>query len=241
MKADGQPVLVRYGISDDDAFAVGLTCGGILDVFVEPLSQQTFGEFNRVREDIDASRPVGVATVIAHPDPHWLGRHLVVWPDGISGDLGSERANHAIGEDAQGLLAAGRNSTITYGPDGQRRGEGMQIFFASYAPTELFTLRTALVRSIEDQLADGLHNLFTRKGLGHLAGHVYALLRGQVSLTIDFAARRNPNPNRQGRRRFTSDDLPPPQPLAPTTVPIAVGHKLLWSIDLDFKIPYGVC
>ena len=33
--ADGAPVLQRYGVSDDDAFAVGLTCGGILDVFVE--------------------------------------------------------------------------------------------------------------------------------------------------------------------------------------------------------------
>ena len=34
----GQPVLQRYGFSDDDAFAVGLTCGGILDIFVEPVN-----------------------------------------------------------------------------------------------------------------------------------------------------------------------------------------------------------
>lgn len=134
VKADSQPVLVRYGISDDDAFAVGLTCGGILDVFVEPLSRQTFGALDRVCEDIDASRPVGVATVIEHPDPRWVGRHLVVRADGFEGDLGSDRANRAVGDDAQGLLAAGRNSTITYGPDGQRRGEGMRVFFASYAP-----------------------------------------------------------------------------------------------------------
>src|SRR6476646_7140693 len=33
--ADDRPVLQRYGVSDETAFAVGLTCGGILDVFVE--------------------------------------------------------------------------------------------------------------------------------------------------------------------------------------------------------------
>ena len=38
----GQPRLVRYGVSDDDALAVGLTCGGILDVFVQPMGPQAF-------------------------------------------------------------------------------------------------------------------------------------------------------------------------------------------------------
>src|SRR6201991_3487914 len=47
---DGRPVLQRYGVSDDDAVAVGLTCGGILDVFVEKLDQQTFPRLREVVE-----------------------------------------------------------------------------------------------------------------------------------------------------------------------------------------------
>jgi len=131
---DGRPALVRYGISDDDAFAVGLTCGGILDVFVEPVSQETFADLDSVRTDLDASVPIGVVTIIEHPDARLLGRHLVIRADGVTGDLGSERLTHVVGDDARGLLAAGRTATIGYGPDGERDGEGLRVFVASFAP-----------------------------------------------------------------------------------------------------------
>ena len=133
--ASGEPVLQRYGVSDDDAFAVGLTCGGILDVYVEKVNQETFPELGEVAADIDAGRPVALATVIEHPDPAWLGRRLVVRPgEPLQGSLGSPRADDAVHDDAMGLLAAGHNATLSYGPDGERRGEGMRVFVWAFAP-----------------------------------------------------------------------------------------------------------
>ena len=130
----GVPVLERYGVSDDEAFAVGLTCGGILDVYVEKVSRETFPELEDVAADIEAGSPVAVATVIEHPDPNWLGRRVVARPDGLSGSLGSPRADDAIRDDALGLLEVGHHATLTYGPDGERRGEGMRVFVWAFAP-----------------------------------------------------------------------------------------------------------
>ena len=141
----GHPVLQRYGVSDDDAYAVGLTCGGILDVFVEKVNRETFPELGEVAADIASGRPVAVATVIEHPEPDWVGRRVVVHAEteaetdakdetSVLGTLGSGRADDAVRDDARGLLAQGRSAILTYGPDGERRGEGMRVFVASHAP-----------------------------------------------------------------------------------------------------------
>ena len=138
--AEGTPVLQRYGVSDDDAFAVGLTCGGILDVFVEKVDQQTFPELGGIAADIEAKRPVAVATIIEHPDPARVGKRVVVRPADVEnatpveGSLGSDRMDDAVVDDVRGLLAAGHHQTLTYGPHGERRGEGMRVFVWAFAP-----------------------------------------------------------------------------------------------------------
>jgi xanthine dehydrogenase accessory factor len=137
----GRPVLQRYGFSDDDAFAVGLTCGGILDIFVEPVSKQTFPELGEIAAAVGQGEPVAVATVISGPGldgaPN-VGARRVIWGDAArrsTGSLGGgERLDAAADEDVRGLLAQGLTGIRRYGEHGERLGNEVAVFVNSFAP-----------------------------------------------------------------------------------------------------------
>lgn len=119
----GIPQLERYGVSDSDAFAVGLTCGGILDVFVERVDRNSYPDLGEVVSDIrDGPARVGHRLIVRSRDEQ------------RAGTLGSAHTEDAIMDDARGLLAHGRSATLEYGPDGERRGEGIRVFVSSHAP-----------------------------------------------------------------------------------------------------------
>ncbi|TDD39429.1 XdhC/CoxI family protein [Actinomadura sp. KC06] len=133
----GEPVVQRYGVSDDDAFAVGLTCGGILDVLVEPVGRATFPEFAGVAASIGAREPVAVATVVAGPGT--IGARRVIWADRASGSLAPDaphaaRLDAAVDDDARGMLAQGLTGQRHYGREGERRLDELAVFVHSFAP-----------------------------------------------------------------------------------------------------------
>jgi len=129
-------------VSDDDAFAVGLTCGGILDVFVEAVSEQTWPQLPEVIASVERREPVAVATVVDGPGR--LGAKRVVWPDRASGELGSQRLEHAVTDDVRGMLESGRTGFLHYGADGERRGDELAVFVQSFAPPPLMLVFGAI-------------------------------------------------------------------------------------------------
>ncbi|MET7907419.1 XdhC/CoxI family protein [Streptomyces avermitilis] len=134
---DGETVLERFGYSDTDAFAVGLTCGGVIDILVTPVRAA------------DPARPVyaaalaaaaqgeaaAVARIVTGP-AELLGRALMVRPDGsYEGGFGAHpELDRTVAGEAGAFLDAGRTGTLETGEQGARCGAPLTVLVESSVP-----------------------------------------------------------------------------------------------------------
>jgi xanthine dehydrogenase accessory factor len=134
---DGEAVLERFGYSDEDAFAVGLTCGGVIDVLVTPLRAA------------DPARPVLAAALaaaaqgraaavarIASGPAELLGKALLVHPDGRyeGGFDAHPELDRAVAAEAGAFLEAGRTGALEIGERGSRCGAPLTVLVESSVP-----------------------------------------------------------------------------------------------------------
>ncbi|MGW0857776.1 XdhC family protein [Streptomyces sp. NPDC002690] len=134
---EGQALLERFGFSDEDAFAVGLTCGGVIDVLVTPvLAAGGARVLDDALDHAAAGSGVALVRVLDGLPDHPGGGLLTVRPDGSrAGTLGGDpRLDGAAAAEAAALLAAGRTGTVTLGADGSYCGRPVTLFVESSAP-----------------------------------------------------------------------------------------------------------
>ncbi|MCT9142181.1 XdhC family protein [Streptomyces violarus] len=134
---DGETVLERFGYSDDDAFAVGLTCGGVIDILVTPVRAA-----DPVRPVVASAltaaaqgEAAAVARIVSGPR-ELTGRALLVRPDGsCDGGFGAHpELDRTVAAEAGAFLDAGRTGTLEIGEQGSRCGAPLTVLVESSVP-----------------------------------------------------------------------------------------------------------
>src|SRR5882672_11077694 len=59
------PRLLEMQLGDEEAWEIGLTCGGTIEVFIEPLSDPIFDIYESARRDWQAGRSVALVTLLS--------------------------------------------------------------------------------------------------------------------------------------------------------------------------------
>jgi xanthine dehydrogenase accessory factor len=128
--SSGEVVLQTYGISDDDALEVGLTCGGIVDILVQPGDAGLWPELTYVLDAIAEGRPVAVASLMTAG----VSRRLVVTPSESYGTLGNTGLDIGVLEQTRGMLALGNTAVVHVGAHGEQRKDEVAVFVQSFSP-----------------------------------------------------------------------------------------------------------
>ncbi|MEU0384745.1 XdhC family protein [Streptomyces chartreusis] len=131
---DRETRVERFGYSDEDAFAVGLTCGGTIDIMVTPYDAGDAAQAAALPAAAHGE-PVALARVV-HGPADLLGRAVLVRPDGThEGGLdGHPDLDRTAIDQARALLGAGRTGTVEVAEDGSHCPGGLTLLVESAVP-----------------------------------------------------------------------------------------------------------
>ena len=137
--AEGGARRVRFGYSDDEAVAVGLTCGGEVEVLVRRVDPGSL-PLGPLAAALRADVPAALVTVVdGGSTPGIGGTSLVVTPDGRHGALASTRLGEVLALEASAALDRGGVALRHLGTSGERMGEDVTVLI------EPFTERPRLI------------------------------------------------------------------------------------------------
>ncbi|MDW8804902.1 XdhC family protein [Streptomyces scabiei] len=134
LESSEPPVRASFGYSDGDAFAVGLTCGGELEVLVQRIDPADQPHLTTALEQVLAGVPVSLAQVIDGPQ-RLLGRTLSVFGGGSTyeGTLGSRPTDRTVATQVRALLRAGRTGRVEIGGDADTCPEKLTFLVHTHA------------------------------------------------------------------------------------------------------------
>jgi xanthine dehydrogenase accessory factor len=113
--ASGRAALLSIPMSDEDAWDFGLTCGGVVDVLIEPVALASDADelarsYRIIEEETRVGRSAALVTMLDAGRTH----HLVVMRDGTwSGTLGDDSLDESAREQALDRLERGSSRTVT--------------------------------------------------------------------------------------------------------------------------------
>ncbi len=127
--AEGRPRLIAVDMGAEEAWEIGLSCGGTVEVLVEPVALDATGPAldvtRRLREHVGAG---GRAALVTPLDGGSVAGRLLVYEDGRrEGSLGDPALDAAAVPVAADLLGRGASRTVDL-------GAGRRVFVESYGP-----------------------------------------------------------------------------------------------------------
>jgi xanthine dehydrogenase accessory factor len=204
------PRLLELNLGDEEAWEIGLTCGGTIEVFVEPVTLDRPGDptlafYDTARAHAEAG---GRAAIITRLDGAGHGAKLLVKEDGArEGSLGDPFLDQRFADEAQEAIRAGKSRTLLL--------EGVRAFAEVFAPPSILVV----------------------VGAGHVAMPLVTLARHLSFRTVVIDGRprfatRERFPDVDDLKIGIPSELVRSVPLIPSTALVLVAHDYKYDVPV---------